>query len=363
MIGPISAAGAASSPATKAVSTQACLTATKAIVATGDQPLHATAPTPAVNAKKLAGKTVIYIAQTEAIGATIEEISGLQAAANALHITLQVLNGNAETTQEQQDFAEAIALHPAAIISDVTASFVGPQLAAAHQAGIPVVDDTGVTADKDTAAWGLYAVTGETTKTIIDDGYYAAAKALASTGCTGTYVEYYSPTIPVSAEAVNGVTKIFKDYCPSKCAIEFQPIAPTQLVTGVGPLAQTYITRFPNLKAFLMPDQQLLNAYASIHALNWQGKLIGYFDNPFTFGAVRDGEEFADISGNPEAQGGWADMDEVVRALLHKRPIQETANNEIHILTASNVPPAPATDMSGEYGHYADLYEKAWGLQ
>jgi ribose transport system substrate-binding protein len=359
---PATAAPELAAVAAAAPSAASCVTGTKAIVTAGESPLHPKAPSATVNASATKGKTIVDIVQNEAIGAYQFQVDGVQAAAAAAGLKVKVLDSKGSTPTIIQNMEEAIALHPVAIIDDSTIAYASTQLVAAKAAHIPVVDDTGVTSDGTNKAWGLFAVTGSSSTATVEDGVDAAAVALSTNGCTGTYVQYYSPTIPASTVAVNGVKSVFTKWCPS-CKLVEQAIAPTQLVTGVGPLAQTYVNRYSNLKAFFMPDTQLLNSHASIAAIHWKGELIGYFDGPFTYGAVRSGEEYADVSSGPEAEIGWGAVDEALRAIDKQSPITETAGTGVYIVTKANVPAAPATDISGQYGNYQALYEKAWGVK
>jgi len=325
------------------------------------------APGEKIDVSSLRGKKITAIPlaaspQNSAIHDTLDEV------AKEVGITVSYCSNQGKPAQWSQCLDQAVATKQDLIILDVDPSVVGPQLAAAKAAGIPVLsshyfpEDTTVTSPncKNCSA-GISAIQPAPFK--------AAAKAMVDwTIADGNgKVNAIVPLITGLAPTV-AMQKVIEDEFASKCPDCTYKILPTTIDDVMGAGYQTAISSALNADPDVnyVIDQADFLAPATVAALRTAGrnnvKVAGFNGIPSALQLIADGTPFSMDVGEPADWIGYAVMDSAFRLLLGKPAAQKPT--PIRVWTKDNISDAgdPPNVTSGYGDAYVDGYMQLWGL-
>jgi ABC-type sugar transport system substrate-binding protein len=315
--------------------------------------------------KPAAGKSIVFVSCSPQSGQCTHSANIGVAFLAKLGLHATVVQSNYTPAGNQQAMSTAIAKKPDAIITlAIAPSTIGPQIAAAKAAGIPVVDGYG-TAPIDGGDLSAYVPQGSSLYQIA-----AGAELIALSKATGSVVWLSAPEFPELE--VNAGTSYFQSACPSCKLIQGTETAAqvTNPVT-MGQLVTSNTNAHPGL-SFIMLASACADLAASAQAVASAGgtKLAAPGCGASAVAAMNAGQiPFA--TGEVEPWGTLAAIDQVFRLWASKPPLPATETGPAaYLITPSNTPDKSTTGVSygkldrwtlGMYDYLAP-YEKAWGV-
>jgi ribose transport system substrate-binding protein len=346
------ASGAPSGSASASGSSN-CVATAKNDVASATAPLQFNVPQTPVKMNLAQGKSVWFVAndENESLISSIEK--GVQQAGAAAGLKVVNFDGQGAATTENQGVSEAVAQHADAIIlQGITPSIVSGPLAEAFDAHIPVIDS--FNSSPDDPLNGLYA---HVTANFRQYGQLEADFALAQTDCKLNLEAFTSTTFQSLVEAAAGIKQEVSKLCGSSCSTEFYNVAPTDLATAVGPLVTTSLARNPKTN-FMLATYDGIGSYMvpALQEIGSSVETMSQTGEQQDLQYVAQGTLTADLSYPPLQYIGWAEIDEVGRALAGQPAVTE--NLPAQLFTKSNINiqnPFPS------FGNYESAFEKLWG--
>ena len=313
------------------------------------------APGPSLDAASLKGKLIVVVAHDQVANYLVAVYQGIQAAAQAVGMHTQLINGNGVITSIQQGVLQAIQEHAAAIILDgADGVLVTPQLKQAAAAHIPVVDAPLVPEPN------LYASIDPNVALM---GQLMADQAIVQTNGNvhAAIITFDSPIVPPSVTAFKAVLAS----CSTCSVVTTQDVEPTSWPTQVGPTTVNMIRANPGLNVVVpIADSMLPFVVEGVKQAKAVGKVyvIGGDGEPF---AVQDvATEGNIVVGDPGGSVpwiGWLAMDDTLRAILGMKP-----GNEVLPMRSISAGTQFASDAPSWTSLYGDSYvagfEKLWGV-
>ena len=352
-------AACSSASSTPAVSTTA---STSAVVAQAKAELSHyagvpgfQAPGPALNAKTLRGKLGVVVAHDQVANYLVALYQGVQAAAGAIGMRTQLINGNGVVSAIQQGVLQAIHEHAAAIILDGTDGvLVTPQLKQASAAHIPVIDAPLVPEPN------LYASIDPNVALM---GTLMADQAIVETNGNvhAALITFNSPVVPPSVAAFKAVLA----QCSTCSVVTSQDVEPTSWPTQVAPTTVNMIRANPNVNVVVpIADSMLPFVVEGVKQADAAGKVkvVSGDGEPF---AVQDVASDANIvTGDPGGSVpwiGWLAMDDSLRAILGMKPGNEVL--PMRSISSSTQLDSGSPSWTSLYGDgYVSGFEKLWGV-
>lgn len=345
-----------SSPAAKTSSTTSAVVAqAKAELARYADVPSFQAPGPPLNAKALRGKLVVVVAHDQIANYLVAVYQGIQAAADAVGMRTQLINGNGVVSAIQQGVLQAIHEHAAAIILDgADGVLVTPQLKQASAAHIPVIDAPLVPEPN------LYASIDPNVALM---GRLMADQAIVETGGNvhAALITFNSPIVPPSITAFKAVLA----QCSACSVVTSQDVEPTSWPTSVAPTTVNMIRANPSLNVVVpIADSMLPFVVEGVKQANAAGrvKVVSGDGEPF---AVQDVASDANIvTGDPGGSVpwiGWLAMDDSLRAILGVQPGNEVLPIR-SINTSTQLDPGTQSWTSLYGDDYVSGFKKLWGV-
>lgn len=318
-------------------------------------------PFTSADRKKLASSTmwVISVGNTDAFAVQLNQ--AVASGAAPLGIKVKYLDGQQSTQTQSADVKEAVAQHASAIILNlVNVDAIGPAVAAAGKAGIPVIDladipETAPLPPGDTQHIDVDLVSG---------GTPVAAFAVAGSA-KGTHPTILLLTDNEFSSMVTRVTSMkagLDRLCGSSCTVLTYNIPVSSLGPSATSTIATELRTHPDV-SWILPvyDAMATDAVAavedvhktqSIHVVSFDGNAPNLTD------VANNHVEMAD-----EAEAGtwfgWAAVDAAGRAILDLPKVQEPI--PVRLLTGKVV--NAGTSQVQLFGtSFEALYRKVWGL-
>lgn len=324
-----------------------------------------TAPGPPIDRSKVAGKTIFYIPDSSANPFASNVGNAIGSAAKMLGMNFVNCTTQGQVAQWVQCFGEAVGRHVDLIydFGGVDPRVVGPQIAQAQKANIPVLD-VHVYAASQTPAAGNYSVPApydQAGRLMADWAVYDTkgktdALVLTSNEVTGT------PPI------VNSIKQVFNQYCGSSCKLNFVNVPVSDWQTKIQTEVQSALTRDPNIN-YILPIYDSMSQFV-VPAITASGRtdqvhISTYNGTPFVLGYMQTGSTVKMNAGENLDWLGWAYVDAAARVLsgmsLPKTIDEHTA---LRVFTKSTVNEAgQPPKLSTGYGDaYVSGYKSLWGV-
>lgn len=326
-------------------------------------------PGPAFDASKARGKKIVNVSlnSTVPFNQIVDQTMGEAAAAAGVQLVQYTNQG--QPNQWIQGIQSGIAQKADLIVLEGSPDpkLLGPQIAAAKAAGIPVVsthlyDQTyAPTALKDLPDLAA----------LVPANHYQAGTLMADYAIVhsaGRVNAFFVASNEVQPSA--GIAKAFSDElalrCPQTCNANVVNIPITDWATKVPTAVQTALIKDPSIN-YAVPvfDGMTPNLVTGINQAGKQGKvnIVAYNGTASVLQMIQRKDLVVADIGEPLEWLGWANIDQALRVLTGTPPL-ESEKTPLRLFDASNVAEAgsPANQLDG-YGNadFKSGYKKLWG--
>lgn len=326
------------------------------------------APGPPLDASQLRGRTVAAIAIDLRVPALNEVTESLRGIGERLGIQVTVFDGQGNPTQVKQGMTQAINNQVGAIISvGLPVQIISDQIAAAKQAGIPVVDvintppKRGVPGQgSDPNVFGNVAPDG----TLV--GQLLAATAIVETGGKAKVAIMNTSELTASPTFV-GSMKQTLDRC-GECSYVETDTALVDWATELPNQAAAVLRSNPDIN-FMLPiyDGMTLFASTGVRQAGFAGKvkMASFNGTAAALDLVADGDIVVADPAQNNDWAAWAAMDQAMRGMLGMEPADPVlpiryvkTDNLKGVDTSSQAAVNEALFGTG----YRDGFLRLWGL-
>jgi ribose transport system substrate-binding protein len=328
------------------------------------------APGPAFDTSKIKGKKMFSIPVSMANPFTANIQTAMQGGAKVIGLNYTTFTNQGQPSQWVQGMNQAVTQKVDFIDlqGGTDPRLLGPQLAAARSAGIPVQTSH------------LYDVSQPAPSSIdlsVPAEYQVAAKLIAdwtildTKGKANVLIITSNEILP-TAPIVSAYKSEFAKQCGSGCKITFFNAPVTDWSTKITPGVQSALVKDPGIN-YIIPIYDSMSQFVvpAITAAGKDGKvsIATYNGTPFVMGYLSQGKAVKMEVGENLNWLGWAYIDSAARYLaglkLPKPPSHFNEHTALRVFTAANIkdagnPPA----LSTGYGNaYVVGYKKLWGVK
>lgn len=307
----------------------------------------------------VAGKTIVYVAQTMTNPGVAGAANGLRQAARVIGWDVRVIDGGGTPNGIQAAMSEAVALKPSGIvIGGFDPDATSRQLARADAAGIPLVGWHAVAAPGPSRRPALF------TNVTTDVRAVAAISArwiIATSNGRAGVVLITDASIPFARNKSDLIRKELAT-CPGVRLLAYENIPIPDASSRTPREIASLLSRFRNrwTHSVAINDLYFADAAPAFRAAGEKGSgppyNIGAGDgDPSAFQRINSGQYQAATVPEPLSLQGWQIADEFNRA-FSGRPASGYAA-PVHIATADNSAAATTWDPSG----YREAYRRIWG--
>jgi len=325
-----------------------------------------TPPGPSFDTTKARGKTVFILPVSSNVPFNVltgEAMTKAIALAGVKAITYsdqgqpsQWVQGMNTAIARKVDLIDLIGLDPAAI---------APQIAAAKQAGIPVLEDHFIDA-KHPKPQGYQNVTARIPAPYIEAGKLSAAYAVKDTKGNANAIVITSEDILSAGDVVVDIKEGFKQFCTS-CPYKIVNVPFNNWASQMQTATQSALVQNPQA-TYIIPvfDGMVQFAAPAVTAANATGrvKIASYNATPSVLQLMQQGNTIAMNSGESYDWLGWALADDSLRILTGNKPVP-TENVKLRAFVKSNVNEAgtPPQVNKGYGSAYISGYKSLWGVK
>jgi len=320
------------------------------------------------NAKKATqGKTIGWVSVSLAIPFTSQMLSGADAAAKTLGLTIHTCDGGSTAAGWAMCYQQFIAQKVNVIVSQsIDPRILTASIAAAGAAGIPVVTSSsnypGATLWPGTSAEDAQPV--RAVGKLIGD-YIASNSAGKADVLIITSSEVY-----IAPGQVNATTAEFQKYCPKTCKSSVVNVPVADWATKISTEVESAITADPNLD-YIVPlyDGEVPYAVSGVDAKSAQSrvKIVSFNALPSIMQYIKKHQVLTADVGVWVQQHGYAAIDDVARVLAGQKgtPVLTNPQLAIRMFDTSNVGSLNFNNPSSWYGSasLASFYGKQWKVK
>jgi len=331
-----------------------------------------TAPGPAFDASKAKGKTVVNISLNSTVPFNQIVDASMTEAGKAAGVKVIQYTNQGQTSQWIQGMESAVAQKADAIVLEGSPDpkLLGPQIAAAKRAGIPVISthlyDESYIAE---AKKSLPDVTA-----FVDAHHYKAGTLMADYAIkhSGGHVNAFFVTSN-EVQPSAGIAKAFKDeletQCPDTCKATIVNIPISDWATKVATQVQTALLKDPSIN-YVVPVYDGMTPFL-VTGITQAGKtgnvnIVAYNGTASVLRMVQDKNLVVAEIGEPQRWLGWANMDQVLRVLTGTDPV-DSEKTPLRLFDESNIDetgnPSTQKDGYGDPNEFKDGYLSLWGLK
>jgi len=323
-------------------------------------------PGPAFDTSKVKGKTILSIPVSSANPFTANIETAMAGAAKLLGIKFINYTNQAQVTQWVQGIGQAISRKVDLIdmLGGTDPRVLGPQVAAAKKAGIPIgtshlydITQTPVAVDFSIPADYQRAARLEADWVILD-----------TKGKADVVVVTSNEIVPTPA-IVNALKDEFAKQCGSACKLTLINAPVPDWSTKIQPQVQSALVKDPAVN-YVIPIYDSMSQFVvpAITAAGRTGKvhIATYNGTPFVMGYLAQGNAVRFEVGENLNWLGWAYIDAEARVLAGvKVPRQFDEHTALRAFTADNIKEAGSPPkLSTGYGNaYIVGYKKLWGIK
>jgi ribose transport system substrate-binding protein len=330
------------------------------------QPTFA-APGPPFDAAKAKGKLIVNIPFSSEL--PFNKITDDTMASVAKQVGVQFINysNQGQPSQQLQGIQTAIARKADLIFLEGAPdpALFGPQLTAAHNAGIPVVVSHFYDATQSPPAGlpPLVVVPARHNEASRLEADYAIKENKGNVHALIISANEISP----SRGMVAAIQDEFKTRCGSSCTTTVVDVAVPDFATKVQSEVQSALVRDPKIN-YVIPFIDGLTQFAAPGILaagrSKQVKIVSYNGSAFVLKMIQDHNIVSADVGEDLLRIGYSNMDEALRVLSGVEPVKQEAY-ALRVWDSSNVnatgtPP----DQTAGYGNdFMPGFQKLWSLQ
>jgi ribose transport system substrate-binding protein len=327
------------------------------------------APGPAFDAvRHLKGKTVFEIPITSEVPFITAVEEGMRQAAEMVGANLVVYPNQGEPSQWAQGIRTAIAQDADAItLFAQNPALLGPQIAQAERAGIPVIvvrtsgEEERCQSDRDGEVYGTTCVPGPFEQA----GRIEADWVIADSGGDANVLVITSSDARSTIPLLKGLRGEFAGKCPA-CSVRYVDVPIPDWSQRVQTEVQSALLRDRGID-YIIPIYDSMSQYVvpAIRASNAteRVKISTFNGTPFVLEMLQDDDVVSMDVGENLAWVGWATMDQAFRAIAGLGPAR-SEHTPLRIFDDSNVDDAgrpPQLDQG--YGEaFVRGYEELWGV-
>jgi ribose transport system substrate-binding protein len=324
-------------------------------------------PGPAFDAaRELRGKEIFEIPITSEVPFVTAFEMGMRQAADAVGATLTVHENQGDPLQWVQGMRNAIAQDVDAItLLAQDPALLGPQIAQAEEAGIPVIvlrtsgEDDPCQTDPDGEVYGTTCVPGPFERA----GRLEADWVIADSGGDATVLVITSEDANSTDSLVRGLTDEFETRCPA-CDLEFIDVPIPDWAREIRGEVQSALVRNPEID-YVIPIYDSMSQYV-VPALKASGKaeeiqIATFNGTPFVLEMVQDEDIVQMDVGENLSWIGWASMDQAFRVIAGEEPVM-SENTPLRVFDDTNVAEAgDPPEFDRGYGRaYVEGYKRLW---
>lgn len=331
-----------------------------------------TAPGPKFDASKAKGKKIfnIPLASTDTFNQLVDK--GAEAAAKVAGLQFVQYNNEGDPSQWVAGMNQALAQKADLIILEggPDPKALGPQLAAAKKAGIPVIS----THRFDSSAIDATLKEFPTLAGIVPANHYlgsgelTADYAMVNSDCKVNALLLEATDVqPTSAGITTTFKKELSENCPKTCKASSTALPFGQWAQKASGEIQSKLTADPTIN-FVAPnfDQGAIYARQAILAAGATNrvKIVAYNGSAPVMQFLADKQSVISEVGEPYAWLGWQNIDMALRILAGEPAVKATT--PIRLFDSSNIAEAgsPVSQTAG-YGPesvYQDGFKSLWGV-
>ena len=281
---------------------------------------------------------------------------------------LVVYTNQGTPSQWAQGIRTAISQHAAAItLFAQNPALLGPQIAQAMKAGIPVVvlrttgEREGCQTDARGTRYGTTCVPGPFEQA----GRLEADWAIAKSNGKADVLVVTSNDARSTRPLMRGLRDEFRRRCPA-CKVTVVDVPIPQWASRIGTEVQSALVRDKNID-FVIPIYDSMSQFAvpAIRAAGAVGRVtISTFNGtPFVLKLMEQGDVVAMDAGENLSWLGWAAMDQTFRVIAGEEPVR-SEHTPLRVFSDDNVAVAgrPPSQDAGYGRAYVDGYRKLWGV-
>jgi ribose transport system substrate-binding protein len=322
-------------------------------------------PGPAFDASKARGKTVFIIPVSSSVPFNSYVAQNLTTALQNFGIKSVYYSATGQVSQWVAGMNTAISQHVAAIdLIDIDPAVVGPQIAQAKAAGIPVIVDHFLDTGH-TNYSGYQNVAGIVGAPYNLAGRLEAAWALKQTGGKGTFVMVQSPDSLSSTDVAIGIRAEMSKDCP-KCNLVNVDVPFNDWSTRMQTAVSSALTSNPDA-TYVLPvwDGMVQYILPAITAAGKTGKvhISTYNADPFALQDLQKGNAVTMDVGESYSWLGYALADQTLR-IMTGNPTVPDEKVPVRVFTYANVGDTghPPVINTGYGNAYLNGYKALWGL-
>lgn len=326
-----------------------------------------TAPGPALDASQLKGKTIALLPIDLRVPALSEVVNSVKGIAQQIGMRTTVFDGQSNPTLVTQGFTQALTSHVDAIIMMVPPQLVASQIAAAQQAGVPVVEVVNSPPKKGVPGQGsdphAFGVVAPDSALV---GQLLAATAIVQTHGKGHVAIMNTSEVSASPMEVSAMEDTLKkcsgcDYTKTDTALaDWSTELPNQAASVVrsNPNLNFILTLYDNMAIFATAGVRQAGATGRVHMASFNGTSAA-------LDLVKSGDIMVADPAQNNDWAAWAAMDQVMRGMLKMDPADPVLPiRYVNTADLKNVDTSSQQSVNEAlFGHaYRDGYLKLWGL-
>jgi ribose transport system substrate-binding protein len=328
-----------------------------------------TAPGPAFDARrKLRGKRIYEIPITSEVPFIKAVEDGMRQAADLVGAKLEVFPNQGRPAQWAQGMRTAIAEEADAILLLAqNPELLGPQIAAAEEAGIPVVvlrttgEGEPCQADPEGNTYGTTCVPGPFEQA----GRLEADWVIAESRGDANVLVITASDANSTKSLMRGLEEEFEMRCPD-CRLSFVDVPIPDWATRLRGEVQSALVRDPEID-WVIPIYDSMSQFAvpaiRASAAAERVRIATFNGTPFVLGMLQE-EDVVDMDvGENLAWVGWASMDQAFRLIAGQRAV-ESEHTPLRVFDDGNVDDTGRPPRFDEgYGRaFVEGYRRLWGV-
>nr|WP_207386928.1 substrate-binding domain-containing protein [Frankia sp. Cppng1_Ct_nod] len=314
---------------------------------------------PITGPKAVAGRTVVYVAQTMTNPGVAGAAKGVQDAAQTIGWNVRVIDGQGTPAGIQAAFSQAVALKPSGIVlGGFDPNATAQQVAQANDAGIPLVGWHAVAKPGPSESPKLFS---NVTTWVEDVAKISADWIIARSNGNAGVVIFTDSSIPF-AENKSQLIKSELATCSTVKLLSYENIPISDASSRTPQQVSSLLSRFGDQWTYsdAINDLYFADAAAALRSGGKKGDAapfnIGAGDgDPSAFQRIRDKQHQSATVPEPLGAQGWQIVDELNRAFAGQKASGFVA--PVHLTTTENVGDTSSWDPRG----YREAYQAVWG--
>jgi len=316
--------------------------------------------------RELRGRTIFEIPITSEVPFVGAVEHGMRQAAAEVGAKIAVYPNQGQPAQWAQGISTAIAQHADAItLLAQDPALLGPQIAEAKRAGIPVVvlRTTGererCQADRKGTIYGTTCVPGPFEQA----GRLEADWVIQATNGKANALVITSNDARSTTPLMRGLRSEFRRRCPA-CKVTAVDVPIPEWAARIRSEVQSALVRDPKID-YVIPIYDSMSQFV-VPAIRSAGaadrvKIAAFNGTPFVLKLMEDGDIVAMDAGENLSWLGWAAMDQTFRVIAGERPVQ-SEHTPLRVFDDRNVADAgrPPRFDAGYGNAYISGYKKLW---